>query len=306
MLHLDPGIHLDEVEVVRVGVHQELHGAGVLVAHLVPDGHRRVAQRLPNVRIQLRRGRNLDHLLVAPLDRAVALVQVHQVAVLVAQQLDLDVPGAFHELLDERLGVPEGGERLPACLLEGVGELGGLAHDPHAPSPAAVGRLQDHRESDLFGQATSFLLVPDRLLAAAHHRHPGALGDGPRRHLVAQLLQRLHPGSHEDDPRVLARLRQVRVLRQEPVARVNGVHTVALRQRHDGLHVEVGLDRLARRADLVGFVRLGAVQGEPVLVRVDRHGPNTEFVGAPEDPDRDFASVGDEQAADFSHSVVWT
>ena len=44
-----------------------------------------------------RRRALLDHLLMAPLDRALALAQVDHVAVLVAQQLDFDVPRALDQ-----------------------------------------------------------------------------------------------------------------------------------------------------------------------------------------------------------------
>ena len=43
--------------------------------------------------------------------------------------------------------------------------------------------------------------------------------------------------------------------------------------------------------DQVGFVGLEAVQREPVLLGVDGDGAQAEFVGGPEDADRDFAAV---------------
>ena len=45
-------------------------------------------------RVHARRGRLLDHLLVAALQRAVALEQVHGIAVPVGEHLDLDVARA--------------------------------------------------------------------------------------------------------------------------------------------------------------------------------------------------------------------
>ena len=74
----------------------ELDGAGVAVV----DGFRerdgvaveRGAGRLGKAR---RRG-DLHDLLVAALDRAVALVEVHDAAVVVGEDLHLDVPGVFH------------------------------------------------------------------------------------------------------------------------------------------------------------------------------------------------------------------
>ena len=53
------------------------------------------------------RRRLLDDLLVAALDRAFALAQVDDVAVLVAEHLDLDVARVLDELLDEDAVVAE-------------------------------------------------------------------------------------------------------------------------------------------------------------------------------------------------------
>src|SRR5690349_13865912 len=53
-------------------------------------------------------GSNLDDLLVSALDRAVTLVQMDDVAVVVAEQLDLDVLGLVEEALDKDGAVAEG------------------------------------------------------------------------------------------------------------------------------------------------------------------------------------------------------
>ena len=90
VLHLDARVHLDEV-VVPLLVEQELHGAGVAVADLPGDLQRVGAERFALPPGQAERGGEFHHLLVAPLDGAVALVEVDQVAVAVAQHLHLDV-----------------------------------------------------------------------------------------------------------------------------------------------------------------------------------------------------------------------
>ena len=115
VLDLDARIHLDEVEVAGVGVLQELHRAGVAVVggarrSAAPPSHSCGALRLVE---EQRRG-TLDHLLVAPLHGAVALEQVHEVAVRVAEHLHLDVARAAHQLLEIHLVVAEAGLRLAA------------------------------------------------------------------------------------------------------------------------------------------------------------------------------------------------
>jgi len=48
-------------------------------------------ERVAHGRVEAERGRDFDDLLVPPLDGAVPLVQVDDVAVVVGQDLDLDV-----------------------------------------------------------------------------------------------------------------------------------------------------------------------------------------------------------------------
>ena len=90
VLDLDPRVHLHEVE-VEVLVDQELDRPGVHVVAGLREPDRGVAHPAPEVGRHDRRRRLLDELLVAALHRAVALAEVHDVAVRVGEDLDLDV-----------------------------------------------------------------------------------------------------------------------------------------------------------------------------------------------------------------------
>jgi hypothetical protein len=89
VLDLEPGIHLEEVEVVAVD--QVLDGAETPVVHRpgCRDGGR------PHARSRLGRHQGgwglLDHLLVPALHRALTIEEVQHRAVLVADDLHLDV-----------------------------------------------------------------------------------------------------------------------------------------------------------------------------------------------------------------------
>ena len=80
-------------------------------ALIIADGLRQrdrlLAHRLAHFGRDEGRGRLLDHLLVAALDRAFALAEIEDVAVLVAEHLDLDMARALDELLDEDAVVAE-------------------------------------------------------------------------------------------------------------------------------------------------------------------------------------------------------
>ena len=69
------------------------------------------------------------------------------------------------------------------------------------------------------------------------------------------------------------------------------------RDPQDILDIEIGLDGPLVTADEIGFVRLGPVQGETVLLRIDRHRAQPELVRGSHDANGDLATVGDKNAA---------
>ena len=102
---------LDEV-VASLGVHKELDRTGIEILRLARKPHRIGMQLLAKVHWQRPRRRHLDDLLMAALHRAVALPEVDDTALTITDNLDLDVPRAVDEALDEDGAVAERRERL--------------------------------------------------------------------------------------------------------------------------------------------------------------------------------------------------
>ena len=123
VLDLDARIDFDEIELAGVCVLQELDGAGIEVPDGAPDAQAEFAEFKPLRFVEENGRRALDDLLVATLHRAVALVEVHQVAVLVAEDLHFDVARAPHQLLEVDLVVAEGGFRLTPCRGDHLDQL---------------------------------------------------------------------------------------------------------------------------------------------------------------------------------------
>ena len=132
MLDLQPRVHLEEIE-APVLPRDEFDGAGAVVTHGLGECDRLLAHPAAGRRIEQRRGRLFHDLLIAALDRAFALAEMNDIAVLVAQYLDFDVPRVLDEFLDEYAVVAERRFRLGARTGKAFRDLGGVARDRADP-----------------------------------------------------------------------------------------------------------------------------------------------------------------------------
>src|SRR2546430_1416382 len=282
VLHLDPPVQLEEVEVAAV--EQELDRAEAPIADLLRERDRRASHSLAQLGVDRGRRRLFQHLLMPALDRAIALAERVDVPVLVRKQLDLHMPGTLEVALEEDGLVAECSLGLAARRGDGVRELPGLANDSHSASTTACGRLDHQWKADLVG------------LARGQHRNLGRRGRALRLELVAAAAQRVGSGADEDEPRGLDRLGEVRVLGEEPVAGMDRVGARLLRGPDVLLGVEVA-------RDLDGLVGLARMQRALVVRRDGGDGRDPFGRAGAEDPDGDLAAVGYEELPDL-HAAV--
>ena len=147
VLDLHAGVHLEEVVLAVLQHALDRSGAAVV------DGLRGVDADFADLRTHLgvdRRGRGLfDQLLVAALHGAVALTEVDHVALVVGEDLDLDVARVGQVTLEVDGVVVE--ELLPFTrgALEGFFEFICGQRDAEALAAAAAGCLDCHRVADV-------------------------------------------------------------------------------------------------------------------------------------------------------------
>ena len=147
MLDLQARVHLEEVE-LAVRRDDELDRAGVPVVDAARRRDRGLRHPLPQLVAVARRRRLLDDLLVPPLDRAVALEEVDDVAARVAEDLELDVPRLLDVALEEQAIVAERLHRLAPRRLDLRLQFAGGADDLHPLPAAARARLHEQRKAD--------------------------------------------------------------------------------------------------------------------------------------------------------------
>ena len=120
----------------RIGVEEKLDGAGVVEPGRAADGEGGVPEVPARRRIgKIRRRRDLDDLLMPALQRAIALEEMDEVAVLVAEELHLDVAGALDELFEEDVGDAERGAGFALGLFDAPRRVALAAWATRMPRP---------------------------------------------------------------------------------------------------------------------------------------------------------------------------
>ena len=174
VLDLNARIDLDEVNLLLIDVVEKFNGASIAVVRFARELHRCVAKFVANVRRKIRRRRDLDDFLMAALHGAVALVQMQQVAVRVAENLHFEMARARQIFFEEAARIAKRRLCFALRFFERGGELRFVAHDAHAASAAAERGFYDDRIADLFRDALALLRATGRDLRcrAASERRP--------------------------------------------------------------------------------------------------------------------------------------
>lgn len=300
VLHLDARVGLHEVEPSRpLFIDQELEGADALVAHRPGHAQGAVDQRPAGGLREVRAGRDLQQLLLAPLQTAVSLPEMADRAAAVAKDLHLDMSRPRHQLLDVQLVAAERRLRLGAAAPVGLGQLRDVVHRAYA-APAAAGQgLEHHRGAGAQVSQERFgLLQADRAVESGHQRHFQALGQGARGGLVAEQVEHLGLRPDEANAGALATAGELGVLGEKAIARMDRVARLLPGHGDQPLHVQVGRRPAAtqRHRD----IGLAQVQGGRVVLGVHRHRADAQVGTGAGDADGDLATVGDQQGIEGS------
>ncbi len=147
-----------------------------------------------------------------------------------------------------------------------------------------------------FATFSASAAVFNRFFRSRQRRHADLLRQRARRVFVAhQFAATPARGPTNVMPASCARLGKLRVLRQKSVAGMDEVHALFLRQRDDAGNVQIRADRPFAFADHIRFIRLEAMNGKPVFLRVNGDRAQAQFRRRAKDADGDFAAVGHEQ-----------
>src|SRR6187551_453372 len=143
MFDLETRVHFEEIKARRVAVafDEEFDGSGIAVARAPGRGDGSLAHPLSKCRGEGGGGTLFDHLLVAPLHRALALEEMDDGAVIVGEDLDFDVARPLDQPLDVQRAVTERCLRLTAGRGRRLVDVASVPRGAHALAAATCRRL---------------------------------------------------------------------------------------------------------------------------------------------------------------------
>ncbi len=200
VLDLQPGVDLEEREELLVRLIEVLDSAGAAVSGGADEFGRHGSKVIGLILGEYRGPGFLDHLLVPALDGAVPHARRPDVAVVVGDDLNLNMAGIGDKAFEEHDRVTERALRLALRALECDFEFVGGEHLADAAAAAAATRFDDQRVADGLCMAAGVVPGPDGATAPRCERNAHLLGQKFGFDLVAQCP---HRGGGRPDEREL-------------------------------------------------------------------------------------------------------
>ena len=291
MLHLNAGIHFDEVK-FAVFV-EELDRSGAAIFNRLHRLGYRLADPRARSSIDGRRGRLLKDLLMPPLQRTIAFAQMHCIALPVAEHLNFDVPRLGQILLDVDAVVAERGFRLRTRGRERHRQIVRAGRHLHTAPAAARRRLDQHGKAHALGDLHRLSLGLHRAVRTRHHWNAEPLGCLLGLDLVAHDADVFRRRADECDVMFFKNFGEARVFRQKAVARVYGIRARDLASSKQPWNVEIAVGG-CRRADAHAFIRQAHMHRIRVRGRVHGNRGNSQFLARALDAQCDFTPVCDQ------------
>lgn len=194
VLDLNTRVDLDKVVAVLL-INQKLGSACIAVVDRLGQLDSIVQDGVSDFLREVLGRSNLDDLLVSALDRAVTLIQVDNVAVVVTEQLDLDMLGLVEEALYEDGAVAKGRLGLGSCSLEVFLQALVVANNSHTTTTAAISSLDDDREAILISEGLNLFVFFYSSLGSRDDRDASSNGKLASRDLVAKSIDHIWGGA---------------------------------------------------------------------------------------------------------------
>ena len=216
---------------------------------------------------------------------------MNDVALTVANDLDLNVLGSADIALDEAGSVAKGGQSLGRGSLEEGNEILALTNDAHALATATLGSLDHDGKAVLIDKILGILKVGDGTISTGDDGDAGVDGQLTSLGLVTKDLEVLDLGTDEGNASIGTGLGKLGTLGKESISRMDGIDAIVLGNLDEILNVEVCPDGSSRGREEEGLISAPAMRVVAILKGVDGHRLHVELGGGTDDAGCNFAAV---------------
>ncbi len=226
------------------------------------------------------------------LQRAFAFAERPHFPFSVGEDLKLDVLRALDEFFQVHVGISKSRFGFATRGEKARFHFVFVTNDAHAASAAAAGRFQDDGKSDALGFFDRVRRIAEDF-AAGQKRQTEALCVAARGDFVSPRAHRFWRWPDETQATFFADARELGILRQKSVARVNRFGRGDLRSRNDRGDVQITFRR-GGGSDANGFVGEANVERARIGFGVNGDAANAELFARAHDPKRDLPAIRDE------------
>ena len=213
---------------------------------------------------------------MASLYGTLALAEVDDVAVGVAQDLKFDMVGLLDETLYIYRVISERRQCFGFSGEVGLFDLTLAADEPHAFSSTSLRSLDHDGETDLAAHLTRILDRFEILAGSGNHRDTRIDHLLPGRDLVAHCFDRFGSRADEDDVGFLAAAGKLGIFRQKSISRVDGIRSALPCGFQNPVDVQVAFAR-GCPADAISLIGIKDMFRRPVGFREDGYRPDVHL-----------------------------
>ena len=304
MFHLHTGIHFNEIEMLFILIHKELHRPRIEVIDILHQFDGGTADIFAQLLRKRPGGRHFNHFLMAALDRAVTFKQMNDMSRFITEDLYLDMLRIHDTFFHIHFVAAESHFRFRFRAVVRFLQIFHAVHIPHAAPAAAVDRFDHDGETVFLGKRFDLIKAFHRTVCAGNHGDLCFFCLDTGIHFIAEHDQMFHTRPDENNAFLFTAFGQLRIFRKESVTGMNCVHMMLLTDTDDILYIQVSIDRFIPFPHQVRFVSTVPMKRQYIFFGINSHRPDAQLIAGTEYTDGDLASVGHQDLPDFSHKQL--
>ena len=294
MLHLQARVHLHEVKGIflqPVGdIGDKFNGACPNIPNRFGRcdgcGPHGLSHRLRHIR----RRCFLDHLLMPPLQGAIALEQMHRITMGISENLNFDMARLGEEFLYQYTIIAKGRLSFALRRRQSRRKFACGTHAPHSLATTTSDRLNQDRIANLFRFLRQHIGILPFPMITRYHRHPGLDHQGLCCVFQSHRADRIRGWADKDNTCLCAFLRKPRIFREEAIAGMDRLGPGSARNLKQGVPLQVTLRDFCR-ADQNSLICHLNMAGIGICLGIDGNRPDAELRRRGHDPAGNLSAV---------------